>query len=195
MRPEPTVRPEESEAEEVARVVRAAFGADSEAHGAEVANLWAEVVDEGHVRASLVAEVDGVVVGHVGLSHAWLDARRELVDVWMLSPLSVDPDFQQRGIGSALVAEAITAAGAARAPLLFLEGSPDFYGRRGFSRGSRQDIEAATTRLPEAAFQVVLLGAHEGWMAGRVVLHDVWWRHDSTGLRDPRLAALEERFA
>ncbi len=32
-------------------------------------------------------------------------------------------------------------------------------------------------------------------MTGRVVYPEVWWRHDSVGLRDPDLAVLEELFA
>ena len=31
-------------------------------------------------------------------------------------------------------------------------------------------------------------------MTGRLVYRDVWWQHDSAGLRDPVLAELEERF-
>ena len=76
--------------------------------------------------ASIVAvdEASGEVVGHVGLSHAWLDARRELVDVWVLSPLSTRPDRERHGIGSALVAAAIEAARRRGVPALFLEGEP-----------------------------------------------------------------------
>ena len=29
-------------------------------------------------------------------------------------------------------------------------------------------------------------------MTGRLVYPDVWWRHDAAGLRDPRLAEIEE---
>jgi len=32
-------------------------------------------------------------------------------------------------------------------------------------------------------------------MTGRLVYRDVWWSHDSAGLRDPDLADLERRFA
>ena len=33
--------------------------------------------------------------------------------------------------------------------------------------------------------------ALEDWMTGRIVYPEVWWRHDSTGLRDPDLAEIE----
>ena len=143
-------------------------------------------------RGSVVAVLDGTVVGHVGLSTAWLDARRELLEVWLLSPLSVRPDLQRRGIGTALVAAAVEHARAGGAPLLFLEGDPGYYGRRGFERASDHGFAAPSERTPDRAFQVVRLDAAEDWMRGRVVYRDVWWRHDAAGLRDPLLAEVEE---
>ena len=113
--------------DDVLPVIRAAFGDEGE----KVGNLWAELEQSDALRASLVAEQDGQIVGHVGLSHAWLDARRELVDVWVLSPLSVVPDQQRRGIGTRLLAAAVDEARAGETPLLFLEGDPSYYGRRG----------------------------------------------------------------
>ena len=178
--------------DEVGPVIRDAFGGT---HGDDVASLWSEVVRDGLDLAGLVDERDGRVVGHVGLSRAWLDARRELVDIWMLSPLSVLPDLQRTGIGSGLLAAAVETARAGGAPMLVLEGSPTFYGSRGFERASRHGIRPASSRTPDAACQVVLFDAHEEWMTGQVVYRDVWWRHDAAGLRDPRLSDLEQRFA
>jgi putative acetyltransferase len=178
--------------DDVSTVIREAFGG---AHGDDVASLWADVVREDLCLAGLVIEQDDRLVGHVGLSRAWLDARRELVDIWMLSPLSTLPDRQRTGIGTALLAAAVETARTAGAPMLVLEGSPAFYGSRGFDRASRHGIRPASVRTPDAACQVVLFGAHEEWMTGQVVYRDVWWRHDAAGLRDPRLSDLERRFA
>ena len=182
-----------ADAADVRRVV-AAFGGGGDDGGDEVADLWDDVVAAGHVRASLVAVEDGEVVGHVGVSHSWLDARKELVDVLVLSPLSVVPDRQGGGIGTALVAAAVDAGERSGAPALFLEGSPDYYGARGFRPGRAHGFLPASDRTPGPAFQVVLYDGHEDWMTGRLVYRDVWWQHDSTGLRDPMLAELEERF-
>jgi putative acetyltransferase len=81
------------------------------------------------------------------------------------------------------------------APMLVLEGSPFYYGPRGFERASRHGILAPSARTPEPAFQVALFDGWEPWMTGRVVYRDVWWSHDAAGLRDPDLARLEQRFA
>lgn len=179
-------RPDETPA--VLEVVRAAFGTEGE----QVATLWPDLLAGDVVRASLVAEHEGAVVGHVGLSHAWVDARRALVEVLLLSPLSVLPSRQGEGIGTALVAAALERARALGAVAVLLEGSPRYYGPRGFERGSARGLAPASVRTPDGAFQVALLDGWEPWMTGRVVYPDVWWRHDAAGLRDPDLASLED---
>lgn len=181
---------EPGHADAVLEVVRSAFGADGSAHGDQVADLWAEVRTSDDLLAERVAVVDGEVVGHAGVSHCWLDARRELVPMAMLSPLSTQPGREGQGIGSALVAAAIEAARGTGRPALVLEGSPTFYSARGFRPASEHGIEAPSLRVPPPAFQVVAF-ALEDWMTGRVVYPEVWWRHDSTGLRDPDLAEVE----
>jgi putative acetyltransferase len=186
-----TVRDEApGDAATVLEVVRAAFGEE----GDQVASLWADLRGTDLLRASLVLDDDGEVVGHVGLSHAWVDARRALVEVLLLSPLSVLPVAQGRGVGTALVAAAVERARDLGAVALFLEGSPRYYGTRGFERASARGFAPASVRTPDGAFQVALLDAWEPWMTGRLVYPDVWWRHDAAGLRDPDLADLEERL-
>jgi putative acetyltransferase len=176
----------EQDAAAVAATISAAFGDH------DVAPLWADVRAEGLVHASLVAELDGEVVGHVGVSAAWLDARERLVDLWMLSPLSVVPDRQGEGIGTALLAAAVERARTTPGvPMLVLEGSPRYYGARGFDRAADHRVYPPSARTPDRAFQVVLLEGHEPWMTGQCVYRDVWWRHDAAGLRGERLDDLE----
>jgi putative acetyltransferase len=163
----------------VRRVVTDAFTD----HGAGVAAL-ADDLRRTHARAELVAEQDGAVVGHVLLSRSWVDAREALVDVLVLSPLSVAPEHQGRGVGTALVEAAITAARGLDAPALFLEGSPAYYGSRGFEPATPRGFTRPSTRIPEPAFQVAVLDGHEQWMTGALVYCEPFWAHDSVGLRD-----------
>ena len=188
------VRPEQpADHEAVRRVITAAFGMDDPDHGSDVAQIWASLGH--HRRVGLVAEERGVVVGHVGLSQGWVDARRDLVEVWVLSPLSVVPERQREGFGTALVSAAVETARGSGTPAMFLEGSPVYYGARGFERADRHGfLPAALARTPPAAFQVVVFEAHEPWMTGQLIYPSVWWEHGAAGLRDPRLAELEERF-
>jgi len=184
------VRPEQpADRDDVLRVIAAAF----DDHGEVVADIWATLGH--HKRAGLVVEQGGHVLGHVGLSRAWVDARPALVEVWVLSPLSVVPERQNQGIGTALVAAAVETARESGVPVLFLEGSPFYYGARGFERADRRGfLPAALERSPGASFQCVCFDGLEDWMRGQLIYPDTWWTHDSAGLRDPRLAELEERF-
>jgi putative acetyltransferase len=150
-----------------------------------------ELVDAltaGPARLSLVAQNDtGEIVGHVMLSAGWLDAERALVDVLVLSPLSVDPDFQRRGIGGRLVRAALAGAESLGAPAVFLEGSPRYYPRFGFEPCRKYGFTAPSSRIPEPGFQVVLLASWQDWMTGPLVYPDAFWAHDCVGLRGERL--------
>jgi putative acetyltransferase len=133
---------------------------------------------------SFVAEEDGQVTGHVMLSASRLDAPRRLVDVYVLSPLGVAPEYQRNGIGTRLVEHAISAAAGAGVPLLFLEGSPRFYGERGFERADAAGFRSPSLRIPGPAFQVVRLPGYEPWMTGTLVYSETFWALDCVGLRD-----------
>jgi len=131
-----------------------------------------------------VATTPHGLVGHVRLTWGWLDTMRALVDVLVLSPLSVAPAWQRRGIGRALVARATAAAEELGAPLLFLEGDPRYYSRSGFEPATRIDVSRPSVRIPDPAFQVHRLGGYETWMTGAMVYPDTFWEFDCVGLRD-----------
>lgn len=170
------IRPQrDTDQEGVGRIVSAAFARPVVVELAEA--LW----ERGG--PAMVAEADGELVGHVQLTWCWLDAPTQLVDVLVLSPLSVGPARQRQGIGGQLVGAAITAAEQAGAPLLFLEGSPDYYSRFGFEAGGEHAFTAPSERIPPAAFQVVRLAGYEPTMTGPLVYAEAFWRFDCVGLR------------
>lgn len=186
-----TIRPQRpADRDAVRRVVAEAFGDE----GLQIVELLGALDAAGRTRVDLVAEVDGAVAGHVRLSQSWVDAREALVDVVVLSPLSVAPAVQDRGVGTALLAAAVEAARGLGVPAVFLEGAPDFYAARGWERGSAHGFSRPSTRIPDAAFQVVVLDSWEPWMTGPLVYCDPFWTLDAVGLRDPLLASLEQVF-
>lgn len=87
--------------------------------------------DAAALAVSLVAEVDGVVVGHVAVSAVTITDGSA---AWYgLGPISVEPARQGQGIGSFLMRRALhrlTELGAAGCVVL---GDPAYYGRFGFA--------------------------------------------------------------
>ncbi|HEV3212071.1 MAG TPA: N-acetyltransferase [Acidimicrobiales bacterium] len=134
---------------------------------------------------SLVAEVDGEIVGHVMFTPALLDAPRELVTVQVLSPLAVAPSHQRTGVGTQLVEAGLTEMREAGVSVVFLEGSPLYYGRFGFTPGGDQGFRKPSLRTPDAAFQALRLAAWEPWMTGTLVYPHAFWEADAVGLRPP----------
>jgi len=182
-RPRTEIRPEtDDDHDAVRQVVAAAFGGERVPElldGLRRSVAW--------LGLSFVAEEDGVVVGHICYTRGWLDATRKLVEVLVLSPLSVRPDRQRAGVGTALVRESRDLLHGRHEPLVFLEGSPDYYSRLGFVAGHELHFTPPSVRIPRPAFQVATLpGYDQAWMSGALVYPDVFWRHDSVGLRPER---------
>lgn len=98
---------------------------------AEEAEIVRAVRDEPGSFA-LVADEDGVLVGHVQMSGAWIGRT----DVLALGPIGVLPGRQGLGIGSALIWAALEEARRLGCPAVILLGSPDFYPRFGFEPAS-----------------------------------------------------------
>jgi putative acetyltransferase len=169
----------------VREVLRCAFGD----HGDVVADLAADLrqlVGTGD-GLSLVAQDGREVVGHLMFTRSLLDAPRRLVDVQVLSPVGVLPQYQRRGIGSALIRMGLETMVRRRVPVVFLEGDPGFYSRFGFATGAAQGFRKPSLRIPDAAFQAIRLPDHAPWMTGTLVYAEAFWRHDCVGLRDPAL--------
>lgn len=176
------IRPERpDDAAAVADVVTRAFD------DASVAELVSRLRDSPDwiPELSLVAELDGRPVGHIAFTHSLLDAPRRLVDVLVLSPVSVAPDLQGRGIGSALIRHGLELLASCPEPLVFLEGAPGYYRRFGFVPAGELGFRRPSLRIPEAAFQVITLPTWEPWMTGTLVYSRVFWDLDAVGLRDP----------
>jgi putative acetyltransferase len=115
----------------------------------------------GDLTVSLVAVVGNTLVGHVAFSPI---AVAGTYDRWFgLAPVSVEPDQQQRGIGSALIRaglERLRLRGAAGCVVL---GNPAYYRRFGFERNDGLRYEGA----PPEYFMCLKLNA-DVWPTGLV---------------------------
>jgi putative acetyltransferase len=115
-------------------VIRAATGDDLEAIVAVTDAAFSDggkavrIVREVRPEISLVSVEDGAVVGHTMLSRMTMGEHRPL----QLSPLSVAPAWQSRGIGGALTREALRRADEAGEAFVLVLGHPTYYPRFGF---------------------------------------------------------------
>ncbi len=86
--------------------------------------------DTGALLVSLVAEIDGQVIGHVGFSAVTINGEEK---GWhALGPISILPEFQLQGIGSKLVRKGLSSIQALGSKGCVLEGNPQYYQRFGF---------------------------------------------------------------
>jgi len=110
---------------------------------------------------SLVAELNGKVVGHVVCTRAHVGE----VPALGLGPLGVDPTVQKSGVGSALMHAVLAAADALDEPVVVLLGHTDYYPRFGFEPATRFGI---TPPVPEWGdhFQARPLSTYDSTIQG-----------------------------
>jgi len=135
-------------------VNEAAFGGSGEA------DLVDELRDE-HALLSLVAELDGAIVGHILFSRMSVRASAALVSAVALAPLAVHPDHQHKGIGGRLVRHGLELLRARGEKIVIVVGHPGYYPRFGFSTGKAKLLEGP---FPSEAFMALELseGALDG---------------------------------
>jgi putative acetyltransferase len=157
------IRPERpGDASALRRVNERAFAQAAEA------DLVDALREAGALTLSLVAEVQGAIVGHIAFSPVRISgpaAERAAVG---LAPMAVLPEHQRRGIGSRLVRAGLEALRDAGHGAVVVLGHPHYYPRFGFAPASRWGLRWERD-CPDEAFMALELraGALEG--AGGVV--------------------------
>lgn len=115
-------RESREDAAAIRALLDAAFGGTAES------DLVDRLRAGGELLIGLVAEAGDDVAGYVALS-ALKSPQRALA----LAPVAVEPRYQRRGIGSALVEEALRQASTGGWRMVFVLGEPEYYGRFGFT--------------------------------------------------------------
>ncbi|MBZ0072595.1 MAG: N-acetyltransferase [Thiohalobacteraceae bacterium] len=146
-----------------------AFQGEEEARLVSAIRRSADFVPE----LSLVAELNGRIVGHLLLSKVKLQRGGESHVVLALGPMSVVPSQSHRGIGSELIRAATQRAREMRYVAIVVAGQPDYYQRLDFKPVSTWDL-VSNLRLPEDALTAMELvpGALNG--GGKVIYPDVF---------------------
>jgi putative acetyltransferase len=113
---------------------------------------------------SLVAVVDGQVVGHIFFSPVSIESEDSAFSALGLAPMAVLPEYQGRRIGSRLVEEGLRESWRIGYPLVVVLGHPEYYPRFGFVPAIRKGLRSEY-EVPEEVFMVVEL--EPGALAGR----------------------------
>jgi len=115
---------------------------------------------------SLVAEVDGRVVGHIAFSPITIsDGTRN----WYgLGPVSVLPEYQRQGIGKALIEEGLSRLKSLHAQGVCLVGHPDYYRKFGFRNVTGLVLEG----VPQEVFFALSFDGHIP--QGTVTFHEAF---------------------
>jgi putative acetyltransferase len=131
---------------EIREVNRRAFGTDHEGR-------IVDALRTNHaVSLSLVATVNGAVVGHILYSPAVIGT----VEGAALGPMAVLPEHQRQGIGSQLVATGNQWLQIAGCPFVIVVGHPGFYPRFGFTPAHILGITCQWI-VPNEAFMVLVM--------------------------------------
>jgi putative acetyltransferase len=145
----------------IREVTRLAFGRDDEAL------LVDALRDGGYVRASLVAEVERVVVGHILFSDLPIVGETGTVAALALAPMAVLPDYQRQGIGSQLIQSGLDACRAQGHRIVVVLGHPDFYRRFGFSSELARPLQSPFSGRASFMATELVAGALSG-VSGKV---------------------------
>ena len=113
--------------EQIWKVNAAAFARSDDA------DLVNRLRADGDVLLSLVAEADGVLVGHILFSRMTIETNHQRLDAAALAPMAVLPEHQSRGLGSQLVRHGLDQLRDRGERIVIVVGHPRYYPRFGFS--------------------------------------------------------------
>ncbi len=140
-------REKPSDIEAVDQVTKAAFASAAYSSGTESLIIKA-LRANGQLTVSLVAEEEGVLIGHIAISPVIISSGTE---GWFgLGPVSVIPSKQGSGVGSGLIRAGIDVLRELHAAGCVVLGEPSYYGRFGF----RSDARLHYLHAPAEYFQV-----------------------------------------
>ncbi|MBI1910898.1 MAG: N-acetyltransferase [Deltaproteobacteria bacterium] len=128
----------ESDIEAISAVTKAAFANHPHSNQTEQFIIIALRADNA-LTVSLVAEIEGKVIGHVAFSPVSISDGTH--NWYGLGPVSVLPEHQKQGIGKALINKRLSLLKKSGAKGCVLVGEPKYYERFGFRNSSGLILE------------------------------------------------------
>jgi putative acetyltransferase len=134
--------------------------------------------DAGALAVSLVAELNGRVIGHIAFSPLIISDGTP--DWYGLGPVSVLPAYHRRGIGQALIQEGLSRLKHLKARGCCLVGHPDYYVKFGFRNVPGLIYEG----VPPEIFFALSFDGHTP--QGTVIFHEAFQATAHKSLDDTR---------
>lgn len=148
-----TIRPEIFEDyPHIRRVNDLAFGQQNESLLIERLRERPEYINE----LSLVADRDGIIVGHILFFPVMIENNKSQFKSLSLAPMSVIPGLQKKGIGSELVTSGLERARKLGYKSVIVLGHEKYYPRFGFVPASKWSI-VSPWNVPDEAFMAIEL--------------------------------------
>lgn len=120
----------------------------------------------GALTISLIAEIDGNVIGHIAFSPVTMSDGTN--DWYGLGPVSVLPDYQRQGVGKALIEEGLSRLKDIGAKGCCLVGHPEYYKKFGF----KNVTDLVHEGVPQEVFFVLSFDGNIP--QGEVTFHDAF---------------------
>ncbi len=121
---------------------------------ADEADLVDKLRAEDAVLASIVAELDGRVVGHVLFSRMFIETADGRVSAVALAPVAVLPAYQRQGIGGKLIRHGLELLRQKDERIAIVLGWPEYYPRFGFSVEKAAALESPFPREAYMALEL-----------------------------------------
>jgi putative acetyltransferase len=105
---------------------------------------------------SLVAEDDGIVVGHILFSPVVIINRKSILKGMGLAPMAVLPSRQREGIGSKLVRSGLDILRTRGCPFVIVLGHAEYYPKFGFEPASKYNMVCQWEGVPDEVFMAMV---------------------------------------
>lgn len=143
-----TIRRErESDLREISELIRSCFKNEDTGLLVRMLRTRKEFIKD----LSRVSEINGILTGYILLNPIHIQTSEALVKTLWLEPVCVHPNFQKKGIGTALIKDAVHKATDLGFESIFVTGNFSYYSRFGFRRAGEFGIDSSLN-IPSEAF-------------------------------------------
>ena len=123
----------------------------------------------------IVAEIEGKIVGNIVYTRGKIiEDSGNIRDVISFGPISVLPDFQNKGIGRKLIEYTKRSAINLGYSAVLIYGDPEYYKKFGFYSAEKYNIRTADNMYAEALLAMELISGELSNISGRFIEDEIY---------------------